>query len=128
LAEQHPTGVRFRLLDTLREYGVDLLRATGEERLLRRRHRDFYLGMARRFDDQWCGPEQEVWYQRLTREHANLRAALEFSLSDPAEHQAGLELAATLAFFWVAAGTPARAGTTSSGRWRWSSGPARCWP
>jgi non-specific serine/threonine protein kinase len=106
LAEEHPAGARFRLLDTIREYGVDLLRATGEDRLLRQRHRDFYLGMARRFDDQWCGPEQVVWYQRLTREHANLRAALEFSLAAPAEHGAALEMVAALLFFWVACGHP----------------------
>src|SRR5262249_13828408 len=106
LAEERPSGVRFRLLDTIREYGLGLLRATGEERALRRRHRDYYLEMAHRFDDQWYGPEQEVWYQRLTREHANLRAALEFCLSAPAEHAAGLELVAALLFFWVACGHP----------------------
>ncbi|MCU7725535.1 LuxR C-terminal-related transcriptional regulator [Actinoplanes sp. KI2] len=106
LAEEQPSGIRFRLLETIREYGLGLLRATGDERLLRRRHRDYYLGMARRFDDQWCGPEQVVWYQRLSREHANLRAALEFSLSDPAEHEAGLNLVAALLFFWVACGHP----------------------
>jgi predicted ATPase/DNA-binding CsgD family transcriptional regulator len=106
LAEEHPAGVRYRLLDTIREYGLDLLRATGDERVLRRRHRDFYLETARRFDDQWYGPEQVVWYERLSREHANLRAALEFSLSDPAEHAAALELVTALRFFWVACGHP----------------------
>ncbi|MFF5294224.1 ATP-binding protein [Paractinoplanes globisporus] len=104
LCEENPAGARYRLLDTIREYGLELLSRIGEEQRLRRRHRDFYLRLAQRFDTQWCGPDQVDWYQRLRRDHANLRAALEFSLADPAEHQAGLELAAALLYFWVACG------------------------
>jgi non-specific serine/threonine protein kinase len=106
LAEEHPPGSASGCSTPSASTASDLLRATGEERLLRLRHRDFYLGVARRFDDQWCGPEQVIWYQRLTREHANLRAALEFSLAAPAEHAAALELVAALLFFWVACGHP----------------------
>ncbi|MEU4426819.1 LuxR C-terminal-related transcriptional regulator [Actinoplanes sp. NPDC024001] len=104
LCVEHPTGARYRLLDTLREYGLDMLRNTGDERRLRRRHRDFYLRLAQRFDTDWCGPDQVVWKQRLDREHTNLTSALDFCLTDPAEHQAGLELAAALLFFWNTCG------------------------
>ncbi|WP_328474025.1 LuxR C-terminal-related transcriptional regulator [Actinoplanes sp. NBC_00393] len=97
---------RYRLLDTLREYGLERLRDTGAETDLRRRHRDHHLHLARRFDAEWCGPGQADWYRRLTREHANLRAALDFSLTDPAEHQAGLELAGALLYYWMACGHP----------------------
>ncbi|WP_433367138.1 ATP-binding protein [Actinoplanes sp. CA-142083] len=95
-------GGRYRLLDTIRQYGLELLRETGEEELLRRRHRDFYLRLARRFDADWCGPDQVAWYQRLSREHSNLRAALDFDLTD----ETGLELAGALLYFWIACGHP----------------------
>ena len=104
LCEEHPAGARYRLLDTLRAYGRDLLRATGGEQRLRRRHRDFYLRLAERFDADWCGPDQIAWHERLSREQPNLMAALDFSLSDPAERQAGVELGAALLYFWVACG------------------------
>ncbi len=104
LCEEQSAGARYRLLETIREYGLDLLRKSDEEQRLRRRHRDFYLRLARRLDAEWCGPDQVAWYARLSREQSNLRAALDFSLSDPAEHGAGLELAAALLFFWVACG------------------------
>ena len=70
--------MRYRLLDTIREYGLETLRTTGEEPELRRRHRDYYyyLRLARRFDAEWCGPDQPAWCARLTREHANV---LDFS-------------------------------------------------
>ncbi|WP_328475418.1 LuxR C-terminal-related transcriptional regulator [Actinoplanes sp. NBC_00393] len=106
LGEEHPSGTRYRLLDTLREYGRDLYRAGGEEQWLRRRHRDYYLRLAERFDAEWCGPGQVTWYERLSREQANLMAALDHCLADPAEHRAGLELAAALLYFWMACGHP----------------------
>ncbi|WP_433379678.1 ATP-binding protein [Actinoplanes sp. CA-142083] len=106
LCEERPAGARYRLLDTLREYGLDLLRAGREEPQLRRRHRDFYLRLAQRFDAEWCGPGQVAWYERLRRERANLMAALDFCLADPAEHQAGVELGAALRYFWFACGHP----------------------
>ncbi|GAB2607261.1 LuxR family transcriptional regulator [Paractinoplanes abujensis] len=100
-----PAG-RYRMLDTLREYGAEILRASGEEHAVRQRHRDHYLRLARRFDAEWCGPRQAAWFRRLTLEHPNLRAALDFCLSDPGEHHAGLELAASLTYFWFACGHP----------------------
>lgn len=95
---------RYRMLDTIRGYGVEILRASGEEHEVRRRHRDHYLRLAQRFDAEWCGPRQAEWFRRLTLEHPNLRTALDFSLSDPGEHGAGLELAAALKFFWFGCG------------------------
>ncbi|TDD56277.1 LuxR family transcriptional regulator [Nonomuraea terrae] len=100
-----PTGgsERYRMLDTLREYGAGRLRDLGEEELARRRHRDHYLALARRGADGWLGPDQSAWYDRMIGEHDNLRAALENALAakDPVP---ALELAGTLAFFWYGCG------------------------
>ncbi|MFD3579866.1 ATP-binding protein [Streptomyces sp. NPDC058644] len=100
-----PTGnsERYRMLDTIREYGAHWLRGIGEDDTLRRRHRDHYLALARRGDATWIGPEQFAWYDRMTAEHDDLRAALEYSLTEPEGHTA-LELTGSLWFFWHGCG------------------------
>lgn len=98
------TGERFRLLDTLREYGAGWLRALGESELIRHRHRDWYLRLAEQGERQWFGPGQADTFTRTRREHDNLRAALTFSLTTARGGQTGLYLAATLWFYWVGCG------------------------
>ncbi|MGV9263927.1 ATP-binding protein [Kitasatospora sp. NPDC003701] len=97
-------GVRFRLLDTLREYGLQWLRAAGEEQRLLRRHRDWYLGVATWGEVEWFGPRQAETAERTELAHSNLRAALEFCLAEPGEEQLALLLAGTLWFYWVGCG------------------------
>ncbi|MFJ3787433.1 ATP-binding protein [Kitasatospora sp. NPDC090091] len=104
LREESAFGVRFRLLDTLREYGLHWLRAAGEERRLLRRHRDWYLGVATWGEVEWFGPRQAETAERTGLAHANLRAALEFCLAEPGEEQLALLLAGTLWFYWVGCG------------------------
>ncbi|MER6298478.1 regulator [Kitasatospora sp. NPDC001539] len=104
LREDSAYGVRFRLLDTLREYGGHWLRATGEEQRLLRRHRDWYLGVATWGEVEWFGPRQAETAERTQLAHTNLRAALEFCLAEPGEEQIALLLAGTLWFYWVGCG------------------------
>ncbi|MEU5883522.1 LuxR family transcriptional regulator [Spirillospora sp. NPDC047279] len=96
--------VRYRLLDTLREYGEEWLKILGVHRAFHRRHRDHYLVLARRCAASWCGPGQVEWCHRMNAVHADLRAALDFSLSEPEEHGAALRMASDLYFFWVTSG------------------------
>jgi predicted ATPase/DNA-binding CsgD family transcriptional regulator len=102
---------RYRLLDTLREYGLERLRdpgATGhhhvDEAVLRRRHRDFYLDLAEHFDADWFGPRQVQWTWRMVAELTNLREALRFSLNDATEAASGVRMAGALYRFWHACG------------------------
>ncbi|MEU1285534.1 regulator [Kitasatospora sp. NPDC005856] len=104
LREDSAFGVRFRLLDTLSEYGGRWLRAAGEEQRLLRRHRDWYLGVATWGEVEWFGPRQAETAERTGLAHADLRAALEFSLSEPGEEQVALLLAGTLWFYWIGCG------------------------
>ncbi|RKE18036.1 regulator [Streptomyces sp. TLI_171] len=97
-------AVRFRMLDTLREYGGHWLRAGGDDHRLLRRHRDWYLGVATWGEVEWFGPRQAETAERTRLAHANLRAALEFSLAEPGEEQLALVLAGTLWYFWVGTG------------------------
>lgn len=104
LREDSAFGVRFRLLDTLREYGGHWLRAAGEEQRVLRRHRDWYLGVATWGEVEWFGPRQAETAERTELAHSNLRAALEFCLAEPGEEQIALLLAGTLWFYWVGCG------------------------
>jgi predicted ATPase/DNA-binding CsgD family transcriptional regulator len=95
---------RYSMLETLREYGRERLAQRGEERLMRRRHRDYYLRLAEQVDGQWFGPDQGALFDRVQHDHANLRAALESCLVEPNETRVGLRLAAALWPFWIGCG------------------------
>ncbi|MFF5977543.1 LuxR C-terminal-related transcriptional regulator [Streptomyces olindensis] len=105
--EPGPGGARYRLLDTLRQYGLEQLRRTpGEEGAARRRQRDWMLRRAEDCERDWFGPGQPEAVARLRADRDNLRAALDFSLSTPGEARAGLRLAGALWFYWHACGAP----------------------
>src|SRR5438874_11557899 len=82
-------GRRYRLLDTLGQYGLDRLRTPGaahhlhgvDEALLSQRHLDWYLDLAERFHADWFGPHQVSWSRRMRAELPNLRAALGYCLA-----------------------------------------------
>nr|WP_276139463.1 LuxR C-terminal-related transcriptional regulator [Rhodococcus sp. T2V] len=100
IREEPGKVVRYRLLETLREYGREKLQEAGEDSQLRRRHRDWYKKMALRAEVEWISPSQVEQITRLQREQTNLREALEFSMTDPIESESGVEIAAALYPFW----------------------------
>nr|WP_145909202.1 LuxR C-terminal-related transcriptional regulator [Kitasatospora viridis] len=90
----------FQLLQTIRHYGRQRLTESGEHDALRRRHRGFFLTLAQRLADSWCGPGQAQGLAVLRAEHTNLREALDCG-DDP---QATLALATALRFHWCVGG------------------------
>ncbi|MCA1701160.1 MAG: AfsR/SARP family transcriptional regulator, partial [Actinobacteria bacterium] len=88
-----------RLLETIRAYAAERLEEAGETPALRRAHAGHYLALAERAEPKLTGPEQAVWFKRLDSEHANLRAAIEWSLSHGKPDWA-LRLAGALVLFW----------------------------
>ncbi|WP_157875980.1 ATP-binding protein [Peterkaempfera griseoplana] len=97
-------GARYRMLDTVREYGAWWLRSLGEEGRMRRRHRDWYLGLATWGEVEWFSARQAETGDRTRLAHANLRVALDFCVTEPGEEQSALHLAGTLWFYWVGCG------------------------
>ncbi|WP_369171543.1 response regulator [Streptomyces sp. R28] len=91
---------RYRLLASIRDYGRERLAASGEEDELRRRHRDFYLALARRIDRNWYGPDQVEYLAGLRAEHTNLLAALDYD----GEPRPRLALVAALCWHWCVGG------------------------
>ena len=90
IAEEHEAGVRYRLLETVRQYGLERLAEAGEEEAVRARHRDHFLALAEEAGPHLETGRQREWLELLDPEAANLAAAIEYALgSEPA-------LAATL--------------------------------
>lgn len=104
IGEQGVDGVRFRLLEPLRQFGHDRLRAVDEEESLRRRHRDHFVALAERGEREWFGPTQPDVQDRMRLDHANLRVALDHCLRSADGHLAGLHLVGTLWFYWAGCG------------------------
>ncbi|MGV9868816.1 protein kinase domain-containing protein [Rhodococcus koreensis] len=98
IREEKGPVVRFRMLETLREYGVEKLVQAGEDLAVRRRHRDWYEALALAAEAEWISARQLDWIARLKRELPNLREALEFDIDD--DPTAGLRTAAALFTFW----------------------------
>lgn len=94
---QHVT--RYRMLDTLRDYGLQCLRDSGEYDLLMRRHRDWYRDLVERVHALWVRDPDGTLLDRARRARSNLRAAIEFSLADPAEPEQALRI--VLALPWL---------------------------
>ena len=102
VAEQHPSGTRFRLLEPLRQYGLEKLRGAGREHVMRERHRDHFIEWAERREKEWFGPAQPQIFTLTRLEHANLRSALDFCFDNDDEHC--VHLASTLWFYWAGCG------------------------
>ncbi|MFB7849358.1 tetratricopeptide repeat protein [Streptomyces sp. NPDC056053] len=104
LREDTEQGTRYRMLDTMREYGAEWLAATGDADRLRRRHRDWYVGLATWCELDWFGPRQAEVAARAESELPNLRQAMEYSLESPGEAHLAQYLVGTLWFLWVGCG------------------------
>ena len=100
---------RYRMLDTIREYGLGLLHSGDpigvdpppSEEELRLRHLHWYAELASEFERAWFGPDQPRWRARIAAELPNIRAALQFAQDRPAQVATGQMLAADLRYFWL---------------------------
>ncbi|MGW5112256.1 protein kinase domain-containing protein [Nocardia sp. NPDC004123] len=95
--------VRFRMLETVRDFGRQGLRESGEDQLVRRRHRDWYQRLALDAEAGWISDRQPYWIARLDREQPNLRGALEYCLAEDTDEaaEAGLRAVSALSLFWI---------------------------
>jgi predicted ATPase/class 3 adenylate cyclase len=96
-------GARFLMLDTIREYGLERLRAAADEASVRRLHAQHLTLIAEAADKQLRGPEQSLWLRRLADDHANFTAALTWT-RDAGEDDLLLRAAGALWRFWFIRG------------------------
>ena len=109
---EHEEGEpRLTLLETLREYGLECLRESGEAHVSQRAHALYYLAFVVETEPHLKGAQQAVWWRRLEREQENLRAALAWLIGQE-EGELALRLSGALWWFWNTRGY------WSEG-WRW---------
>ncbi|MEX2394773.1 MAG: tetratricopeptide repeat protein [Actinomycetota bacterium] len=96
-----PAGDRSRssMLETIRAYAQERLEVTNEIPALRDRHLEWFADLADIARPSLEGPEPEPWLDRLEKEVANVRSALEWSLGS-GDAASGLRLATKLCDFW----------------------------
>ena len=108
--------IRYSLLETVRQFAA-WLAASGEETAVQVRLLRWALEVARSAEAALSSAEWTGWSSRLSAEQASIRAALSWALGG-AEPEAGRELAARLARWWIATGRYSEAGqflTTAAG-------------
>jgi predicted ATPase/DNA-binding CsgD family transcriptional regulator len=93
-----PTGMRYRLLETIRQYAEVRLMQTGEESRLRNQHLEVFQAFSLEAEPYLIGPDLCEWREQVDAELDNLRAAMEWSLGGPVEK--GLRIAAALQWYW----------------------------
>lgn len=93
---------RYRLLETLGDYGRRHVEGTPEQQALRTRHAAYYRRLASDASTGFCSRNQKLWMLRLHADRANLAVALEWMVTTGSENGvAALELAASLRFYWT---------------------------
>ena len=90
---------RFVMLQTIREYGLEKLQASGEASATKRAHAAYFLVLAEEGAAEQLGADGSGWLERLTVEHENLRAALEW-LTETEDVDWGFRLGSALFRFW----------------------------
>jgi predicted ATPase/DNA-binding CsgD family transcriptional regulator len=96
-------GVRYRLLEPIRQFAREKLEGSGEAEAAKRAHAEYFLAMAEETEPELFGPRDVEGFNRLETEHDNLRAALSWTL-ERGEAELALRLAGTLGMFWHAHG------------------------
>jgi predicted ATPase len=104
--EQHGEA-RFLMLETIREYALERLAASGEEHLTRQAHAAYCLVLAEEGEEKLSGLEQANWLDRFDAEHDNFRAALDW-LIQGGYAQWGMRLGVALLRFWDLREQPAQ--------------------
>jgi predicted ATPase/class 3 adenylate cyclase/DNA-binding CsgD family transcriptional regulator len=101
--EQDSEYARLLMLETIREYGLEVLEASGEKEKTQHAHAAYYLAIAEEAEPEFGGPQQDYWLKRLEHEHDNLRAAMQWLLEQDGNEQRremALRLGGALLRFW----------------------------
>ena len=109
--QETESRARFTMLETIREYALEVVRERDELAELRRRHATYYLELVETAEPLLLTADQTEWVHRLEQETGNLRAALAWSL-ESGEVALGMRIAGGLPRFW------SMRGFTKEGR-RW---------
>jgi predicted ATPase len=92
-------ALRFSMLETIREFGLEQLGAAGDFDSILERHASYFLDLAVEAESHLTADDQGEWLPRCDREHANIRAALRWAIAK-ADQDRAQRAAAALWRFW----------------------------
>jgi len=98
--EQSDGEPRFAMLETVHAFARERLVEAGDEDAVRRAHLGLMLAIAEEAAPYLRGPEQKRWFERLEREHDNLRGALDYAL-DRGHVDEAMRMGEALVRFWI---------------------------
>jgi predicted ATPase/transcriptional regulator with XRE-family HTH domain len=94
---------RFRMLETIREFGLEVLVAAGEDDAVRRRLAGWSLALAERAEPELIGADQQRWFTRLDQDYGSLRASLRWAI-ERGDADTALRMCAALYRYWATNG------------------------
>ena len=97
--EQANGDIRFRMLEVVREYALELSITNGEAEIMRRSHAEYFLALGEEAEPYLKSAKAAAWLDRLEDEHDNLRAALRWLLENDVEKAA--RLTAAIRMLWT---------------------------
>ncbi|HSL43712.1 MAG TPA: tetratricopeptide repeat protein [Anaerolineales bacterium] len=99
IIEEQEGETRYRFLETIRQYALEKLAESGEERLVRNRHLDFFIHFAEEAERNYRSEKQLFWFHVMERERDNFRAALDYVLHTN-QVETSLRLVGTAFWLW----------------------------
>jgi predicted ATPase/class 3 adenylate cyclase len=111
LVDDRTGGVRYRMLESLRQYARERLDEAGEMEQFRERHANYFLRFVEELSQKKGKVGENETLNAIERDHDDLRLALDFFAAHPLGGEAGMRLATSLAPFWDARGYYSEGGT-----------------
>lgn len=100
IQKEMPDGEsRFRMLEVVRDFALEMLDSEGETDAIRRRHAEFFMDLGQRAEPLLQGAESAVWLKKLEEDHDNIRAAMNWSLKY--EPEMAIRLAVAVRNYWL---------------------------
>jgi predicted ATPase/DNA-binding SARP family transcriptional activator/DNA-binding CsgD family transcriptional regulator len=103
VSEAEEGGFRYRMLEPVRQYAREKLEESGEAQTTKRAHAEYFLALAEEAEPRLWESGDKAWFDRLEKEHDNMRAALSWTVEDE-EAELALRLVGALRWFWRARG------------------------
>lgn len=90
---------RYKMLETIRQYGEEKLRESDESKTLHLKHLNYYLKISEKAEPELTGPKTKIWFKRFDNEHSNIQAALSFSAAEKFFEE-GNKILCSLGKYW----------------------------
>lgn len=105
VAESSDDELRFRMMEIIREFGLEQAAQADELNILKRRHLSCYAAKATLLEDGLIGPGQAIWMRLVDNELGNIRLALQSALDLGGEaYNDGLHMALHMWRYWLIRG------------------------